>query len=226
MVAEFLTVLVDFLVSTIGGLGYIGIFLLMAIESSFVPFPSEVVLIPAGLAISKGTMSFLIVFLAALLGSLLGAFVNYYLALFLGRRAVNKLANKYGKLFLISKESVEKSDRYFEKNGEITTFIGRLIPVIRQLISLPAGFSKMNIGKFAFYTGLGAGIWSFILIMLGYLFGENLELVKANLRLATFIAVIASIPVIGIYIYIKFYSKRHERKIRESLAKMGIMENK
>jgi len=224
MVVEFLAVMVDFLVNTIGNLGYVGIFLLMTLESSFVPFPSEVVLIPTGLAVSKGTMSFLLIFLAALIGSLLGAFINYYLALFLGRGAINKLVKKYGKFFLITKESLEKSDRYFEKNGEITTFIGRLIPLIRQLISLPAGFSKMNIGKFAFYTGIGAGIWSFILILLGYLFGENLELIEANLRLVTLVVVAVCVVIIGIYIYIKYYSKRREKKIRKSLAKMGILD--
>ena len=222
MVIEILHVVVDWLVNTVGSLGYVGVFLLMTIESSFIPFPSEIILIPAGLAISKGEMSFLFVFLAALVGSLLGAFVNYYLALFLGRRVINKLIDKFGKLFLITRESLEKSDRYFEKNGEITTFIGRLIPVIRQLISVPAGFAKMNIKKFAFYTGLGAGIWSFILIMIGYLFGENIGLIEQNLKLVTSIVVGICVLIIGIYVYIKYYSKSREKKIKESLKKMGI----
>lgn len=205
---KILTDLASWLVSTIGGFGYLGIFILMMIESSFIPFPSEIVLIPAGYLIFKGEMNFYFVFIAAILGSIAGAYINYYLALHLGRRAAEKLADRYGKFLFISKESIEKTEKYFENHGEITTFIGRLIPAIRQLISLPAGFAKMNLAKFTIYTAFGAGLWSLILIWLGYAFGQNQALIQENLKMFTILALILCGIIIVGYIIIKKLKKR------------------
>ncbi len=171
---EIISQVVDSLLSITKELGYLGIFIGMLIESSFFPFPSEVILIPAGALIAKGEMAFGLVFLAGLLGSMAGALINYSLAFYLGRNTVNALINKYGKIFFITQKHLEKSDEYFKRHGEITTFVGRLIMGIRQLISLPAGFSKMNLFKFCFFTALGAGVWTLLLIYLGYVLGSDI----------------------------------------------------
>lgn len=166
--------------------GYIGIFLLMTIESSFIPFPSEIVLIPAGYLAHQGELNLGMIMGAALGGSMLGAFINYFLAFFLGR----KILLRYGKYFFISNESMEKMDRYFLKHGAISTFIGRLIPGVRQLISIPAGLSKMSLVTFSTYTALGAGIWALILVMLGYFIGENQDMIDNYLKQITIVVLV------------------------------------
>ena len=198
--------IVNFLVNAVSSLDYIGIFILMAIESSFIPFPSEIILIPTGILVSEGKMLFSLVFIAGLAGSLVGALINYYLALHLGRRIINKLVLKYGKIFFIDDKKLLKSENYFAKHGEVTTFVGRLIPVVRQLISLPAGFSKMNIFKFCFYTVIGAGIWVALLIYLGFLFG-TLTLTQ---KFATTM-VLLSVCLITILIYLLIQIKKNKK---------------
>jgi membrane protein DedA with SNARE-associated domain len=184
------------LVDLIFDWGYLGIFLLMAVESSFIPFPSEIILIPAGYLASKGDMSIGMIMTSALGGSMLGALINYYLALSLGR----KILKKYGKYFFIKESALEKMDKFFLKHGAISTFIGRLIPGIRQLISIPAGLSRMNLLVFSSYTALGAGIWAFILIMLGYFIGENQELIDTYLKQITMV-VLLSLVLLGFWYY-------------------------
>jgi len=194
---------VNFFVELIGTLDYIGIFLFMTLESSLIPFPSEVALIPAGILVSRGEMSFILVLLAATLGSLAGALINYFLAFKLGRVAFNNFIEKRGKLLFLKKDSIVKSERYFERHGDITTFVGRLLPMIRQLISLPAGFGRMNLFKFSLYTSLGAGLWSAILIYIGYAFGSNLEAIQRNLNTVTLIIFFGSLIGIGVYLIIR-----------------------
>ena len=149
---------------------YLFVFIFMTIESSFIPFPSEVVVPPAAYLACTGTdMNFGLVIVFATLGALLGAFINYYLALWIGRPIVYRFANsRFGHACLIDQAKVEKAEAYFEKKGAISTFVGRLIPAVRQLISIPAGLARMNIGVFALFTTLGAGIWNIVLAGLGY----------------------------------------------------------
>lgn len=155
--------------------GFLMVFILMTIESSFIPFPSEVIMIPAGFMASRGELTFaqpqidlFIVFFCGLVGSLAGAYINYYLAMVLGR----PFLYRYGKYFLIKPNVLSRAEEIFLKYGEITTFVCRLLPAIRQLISLPAGISRMPLSRFTLFTGLGAGIWSLILIGIGYYFGS------------------------------------------------------
>ena len=151
-------------------LNYATITLLMTIESSFIPFPSEVVVPPAAsMAAVNDNMNILLVVLFATLGANLGALINYYLAKWLGRPIVYKFANsRIGHMCLIDEAKVKHAEEYFEKRGALSTFIGRLIPAVRQLISIPAGLAQMKIGTFLLYTTLGAGIWNAILASIGW----------------------------------------------------------
>jgi len=196
--------LISFLVRSIGGLGYWGILILMFIESSFFPFPSEVVMIPAGYLASKGQMNIYLAVFFGIGGSYLGALFNYFLARKYGR----DFLIKHGKFFFITPKKLEKLESFFEKHGHISTFNGRLIPGIRQCISLPAGFAKMNIIVFSIYTILGAGIWVSVLALLGFFLGANKELIKEYLHKITLISLI-SIAVITL-LYYGFYRRRNK----------------
>ena len=189
---ETLDSLVSWIVETIGAMGYPGIVALMFLESSFFPFPSEVVMVPAGYLASKGEMNIFMVVLAGTGGSILGALFNYYLAMRLGR----PLIIKYGRYVGTSEKVLGRAEDYFKEHGEISIFIGRLIVGIRQYISLPAGLSRMRLDRFVIYTALGAGIWVIILTLIGYLVGSNEELVqmyvkKSALYLLGFAALLA-----------------------------------
>jgi len=173
----------DWALSVTAGLGYTGIGILMAIESSFLPFPSEVIIPPAAYLASRGEMNFWIIIIFGLIGSLIGAIFNYVLAKYLGKPLVYKLAgHRYAKFIMISPEKVERAEKYFFANADSATFIGRLIPVIRQLVSLPAGFSGMPFGRFIVLTALGSLIWVFILAILGYFIGSNQQLLMTYYR--------------------------------------------
>jgi len=190
------------LVDLIFDWGYLGIFIMMAIESSFIPFPSEIVLIPAGYLASQGDMNIVMIMISALGGSLVGAFINYYLALTLGR----KILVKYGKYFFIKEDTLLKMENFFSAHGHISTFTGRLIPGIRQLISIPAGLARMNLVQFSIYTTLGAGLWALVLTLMGYFIGENQALIHQYLKQITII-IIGLLTILGL-IYFKYQKRR------------------
>lgn len=157
---------------------YLFVFLFMVIESSFIPFPSEVVVPPAAyLAMQKGDMNIFGVVAVATAGALVGALINYVLSLFIGRPIVYAFADsRIGHACLINREKVEKAEAYFDKHGAISTFVGRLIPAIRQLISIPAGIARMNIWVFSLFTVLGALVWNAILAALGWWLSTKVSL--------------------------------------------------
>ncbi len=164
----------NFILSLTADMGYLGVGFLMTIESSFLPFPSEIVVPPAAYLASKGEMNVYLVVVAGVIGSILGAIINYFIAFYLGRPIIYKLsATKFARFIFISPEKLDKAEKYFLKNSNSATFFGRLIPVIRQLVSLPAGFSKMNFSRFVLLTALGSFIWVSILAALGYFLGAN-----------------------------------------------------
>ena len=171
MLASFFHWLAD----TILALGSPGIIVLMAIESSVLPLPSELVMPPAGYLAAKGQMNGVLAVGAGTLGSILGALVNYALALFVGE----PLLRRYGKYVLVSNRSLDRTEAFFRRHGEISTLIGRLLPVVRHLISIPAGVSRMSLSRFIFFTALGAGVWCGILTYLGWIIGRHGEEVEA-----------------------------------------------
>lgn len=161
---------IGFIQWCLDNLNYWTITLLMAIESSFIPFPSEVVVPPAAYkAASTGDLNIWLVILCATVGALIGALVNYFLALWLGKPIVYKFANsRFGHMCLIDQQKVEKAEQFFLKYGVSATLVGRLVPAVRQLISIPAGLAKMNLPKFMLFTSLGAGLWNTVLAAMGY----------------------------------------------------------
>jgi membrane protein DedA with SNARE-associated domain len=156
------------LVGTIDALGYTGIVLLMAMESSVLPVPSELVMPPAGYLAAKGAMNIWIALLCGTVGSMVGAWANYWVASRVGRWVFVR----YGKFVLLSEKSLERTEAFFGRHGEIATFVGRLFPVIRHLISIPAGLARMRLDRFFAYTAAGAGIWCAILLGIGYVIGR------------------------------------------------------
>jgi len=199
-----LQIAIDWLLATILKFGYTGIFLLMAMESSVIPIPSEFVMPPAGYWAAEGKMNMVVAILCGTAGSLVGAYVNYFAARYLGR----PLLLKYGKYVWITEEKFARVETFFHKHGEISTFIGRLLPVVRHLISLPAGLAGMHHWKFALYTLLGAGIWCTVLTLIGYVIGENQELIVKYSHQAVIGVVIFSAVLIAVYVW------RHKKKIQ------------
>ena len=198
--------LVNWLVNVIGHMGYPGIIGLMFLESSFFPFPSEVVVPPAGYLAWKGEMNLILVIISGIAGSILGGIFNYWIAVRWGR----PIFEKYGKYFFVTHESLDKAEIFFAKHGHISTFTGRLIPVIRQYISLPAGLARMPIGQFCLYTGLGSGIWVVILALTGYFLGSNQDLIHQEIRKISLLLMAACGLLTAVYIW--KYKKKEAAK--------------
>jgi len=195
-------------------LGYPGIVVLMAIESSIFPLPSELVMPPAGYLAAKGEMSFAVAVACGVLGSILGALANYGLALWLGRAFVRKL----GRYVFVSERSLDRSERFFADHGEISTFVARLIPVVRHLISLPAGLARMPLPRFVLFTGLGAAIWCTILTWIGWFIGKKEDVLLSALdneaKGYASRAVLILLPILAVLTvaYIAWHRRRAARR--------------
>lgn len=196
--------ILDYLVCLVDKIGYVGIFVGMFLESTFVPIPSEIIMIPAGVAVSYGRMNLYLVILIGVFGNLMGAIFNYIFAIYFGRSMLFKIS----KYFFVKEKTIIKMENFFNKHGAISTFIGRLIPGIRHFISLPAGLAKMNFKLFCFYTSAGSLIWTTVLTLLGYFIGENKDLIKEYLHVAIILCILFCIIISIIYILI------NKKKIR------------
>lgn len=190
-------------------LGYWGVMILMMVESSFIPFPSEIVVPPAAYLASLGQMNVFFVVIAGVAGSVLGAVINYVLAASLGRLVIYKISkHRWAKFIFLSPDKVDRAEKYFLKNSTSATFWGRLIPVFRQLVSIPAGFCKMPFGRFVLLTAGGSAIWVSILAALGYFIGANQEILKLYYEEISWAILIIAVG----YIVYKIY--RHRKKKR------------
>lgn len=199
------------MVEAVLALGYTGIAVLMAVESSFIPFPSEVVLPPAGYLAATGRLDPTLVFAAGLGGSLAGALFNYWFAIAAGE----PFLRRWGRYFFVRPENLDRAEAFFRRHGGISTFIGRLVPVIRQLISIPAGLARMPLRSFVLFTSLGAGIWCGVLVYVGWLIGKHGDVLRESaVHAYTSRALLFLLPVMALIagVYIVIYRRKRGRE--------------
>lgn len=206
--------LIEWLLQTLLRLGYPGIVGLMAIESSVLPLPSELVMPPAGYWVAKGRMNLWLVLGAGTLGSVLGALANYWVAMVLGRAFVRR----FGRYVLVTERSLERAERFFASHGEISTLVGRLLPVVRHLISIPAGISRMPRARFVAFTAIGALAWCGVLTGIGYFLGQHEDVLRSEevhryVRRA--LSIVIPLVVVGVAVYVA----RHRRRQAKGAAR-------
>ncbi len=187
---------VHWLVGFVEALGYPGILIMTFLESTFVPIPAELTMIPAGYLVQQGEMNLFVVLFCSIVGTVAGSLFNYYIAYHYGRRFMYA----YGKYFLFSHEKMDKLDKFFAEHGEISIFTGRLIPGLRHFISFPAGLAHMDVKKFCFYTAAGGAIWMAVLVAVGYIIGGNEELVHRYMPYITTAALALVVLMVGMYL--------------------------
>ncbi len=216
--SEIILYIAKLAITIISTLGYFGIFFLMLLESMIFPIPSELVMPFAGFLISQGKFTFLYVLIFSSLGSLAGSLISYYI----GKYGGNKLVVRFGKYLLLDTSDLKKTEGWFKKRGKKTIFIGRFIPVVRHLISIPAGMAKMNIKKFCLFTLLGATIWNMFLAYLGYLLGENWDKIK---NYTEPLSIIISIILIIIIIYFIYHHIKKKKSSKKEQVKQASRED-
>ena len=190
---------IDFTAFMVEKVGYFGIFIGMFLESTIVPIPSELVIVPAGIAASKNLMDIKLVIAVGVMGNIAGAIFSYYLSMIYGK----KFFEKFGEYFFVKPKNLEHIDKFFAKYGAISVFMGRLLPGFRHFISIPAGVAKMTMKKFVFYTFFGSAIWDTILAFTGFFIGENQQLIHKKLQEALFIILTFAISLMIFYIFRK-----------------------
>lgn len=198
---------IQWLVATVSALGYPGIVALMFIESSFLPLPSELVMPPAGYLAAQGRMDPILAVLAGTLGSIGGALFNYWFAVTVGE----PFLRRYGKYVLVREHHLDRTEAFFARHGEISTFVGRLLPVARHLISIPAGMARMNLKRFVAFTALGASVWCAVLVYIGWFLGRHEAVLREGVVKAySTQAVLYMLPVLAVLLvgYVVWYRRR------------------
>lgn len=197
----------DIVLSFFSDLWYVGIFAMMTIESSFIPFPSEVAMIPAGALVERWEMSFLLALFAGTAGAWLGATINYILGYSLGGPVIKTLIHKYGKYIFLNESHYLQAEKFFQEKWAITTFVGRFIPAVRQLISIPAGVFRMNFAVFSLWTILGAGLWNIILLAIGYYASDKQDMILLYIKEI----VLGGLLLAVLYLGYRWYRKREKK---------------
>lgn len=209
--------LVNWLLQTLRDVGYPGIVALMAMESSILPVPAELVMPPAGYWVAKGEMNAWIVLACGTVGSVLGALANYWMAHVLGRAFVRR----FGRYVLLSERSLDRAERFFADHGEISTLVGRLLPVLRHLISIPAGIARMSVSRFVTFTALGAFAWCAVLTGIGYFLGRHEDALPSHEEVQRYVGRVMWIVVPLIVVGVTIYVIRHRRRRAATMAGKG-----
>lgn len=200
--------MIQWMVDFVHTLGYPGIFIMTFLESTFVPIPSEITMIPAGYLVQQGHMNLAWVMIASITGTIGGALVNYYIAYYYGRRFLYA----YGKYLFFGHDKMEKLEKFFASHGEISTFTGRLVPGLRHFISFPAGLAHMDVKKFCIYTGIGGALWMSTLVGVGYFIGGRKEMIRRYMPYVT----VAAIAAVGLMVVVYMWRKRRAKKKAEA----------
>jgi membrane protein DedA with SNARE-associated domain len=209
--------LVNWLLQTLRDVGYPGIVALMAMESSILPVPAELVMPPAGYWVAKGEMNAWIVLACGTVGSVLGALANYWMAHVLGRAFVRR----FGRYVLLSERSLDRAERFFADHGEISTLVGRLLPVLRHLISIPAGIARMSVSRFVTFTALGAFAWCSVLTGIGYFLGRHEDALPSHEEVQRYVGRVMWIVVPLIVVGVTIYVIRHRRRRAATMVGKG-----
>lgn len=209
---HFISQVSAWLVDFVHAFGYLGVFIMTFLESTFVPIPSEATMIPAGYLVHKGEMNFWLVWLASIMGTIAGSYSNYWLAKHYGRRFL--LA--YGKYMFFPPDKLKKMEAYFAGHGEVSILTGRLIPGLRHFISMPAGLAHMDARKFCLYTGIGGGAWMLALISIGYFIGGNKALVKKYVPIITYM--VLGVVALIVLLYVRNHRKKNGKMESDGLA--------
>jgi membrane protein DedA with SNARE-associated domain len=202
----------EWIISTMNSLGYLGIGLLMFAENLFPPIPSELIMPLAGFTVAKGDMNFTLAVLAGVIGTILGAFPWYYAGKILGEERLKSLADRYGKWITVSSQDIDKATRWFNRYGNKAVLLGRLVPGVRTLISLPAGLSNMPLAPFVIYSTLGTTAWVMLLTFLGFMLGEKYELVEQYLEPVSKIVLVFLIVAFIAWVVIKQRKAKRRRR--------------